>query len=1157
MKKQFVTKLILLLGTLFWSAGQVSAEKVKWIKTLPKDIQTGDSVVIVDMTSATAMSNNPEADKSPSATSVTFNDGKDQLSGDVADNLKWLVTIPADGQYQFGTGGNFLYATDDDSGLRVGTDANNKFDLVKDDANNKADFLHIKTGDNNRFVGVKSMLSIINNWNTKTTIDDDIKGTVITFFKRIISNKGDISLKFEQENYDADLSEAFESPVAIVSPSVTLTYSSSNPWAASVDANTGEVTLKKCGTAVITVSFAGDDDYEAATATYTLRIGDREGDGGMSTPFTVAEAINYVNNGMAPSGTNYFVKGVISAVGSSSAISFSIPGLSTGDEGTVTYSISDNGSTANQMQVTSGRGLNNADLTADDLCIGDTVIVVGSLGMPSSMFSMGSSTPQVNAKNFMSYHKRVFYVKDREFYVGNEIPTDELYMLTPDFTGTIGTPVITLSNSTTCSLDADKLKCLAEGIDSVTVEIPVVEDGATLYSFKKTFVVTVKTGHDPEGLNSGSYELVTDVSTLKDGDKIVIIAKESDKDYAMGTEDGLMGGKGAKEAKLTDGSLTTVPDGAAVITLKKLDDKWALNLDGTKYFYTSGNKPASDGDSGTTFDLSSLLGGSSNKLRTGDVPGAIGDSAKVAITIDADGFATIKFSGDSVLAIANPLGSLLGGSGSGSGGSTGSSFSFSMASFDVQETVTSTDSLPRIYRFTECDDYDITIDETGWFPMVSSKHVSLPQGLKAYVVKTVDGDMAMLDDVTSLNIKANTPYLLKGEPGTYKMTKIEESAVQTPAVNLMKVSDTTTANGIYAFDEKMSHGAGFYKWDNSTLGAGRIYMDGSVAASDVQFISLVIHIHDYSSEWSTDATSHWHACTSTIGECDAQRIDEGEHVYGDTGEARYTCQVCQYVDYVQRGIVIHSDNMAAAQRVIDLINAIGYVEYTPECEARIDVAHKAFYALTEPQMKLVTNFDVLLNAIRVYAELEAAYKAALKNLGNLIAEAAEYHDSIQSDYEDVAATLQEAIDAAQTVLDNPAFDTDKLNAASKALKSVLEAAKEMVAARQNLADLIDEATEYHDSIQSKFEDLAATLQKAIDAAQDVLDNPDSTVDELNDAADALQAALDAADMVVTRIAAIKADDEDAVWFDMNGRRLPTKPQTKGMYIRNGKTVIVK
>lgn len=202
-----------------------------------------------------------------------------------------------------------------------------------------------------------------------------------------------------------------------------------------------------------------------------------------------------------------------------------------------------------------------------------------------------------------------------------------------------------------------------------------------------------------------------------------------------------------------------------------------------------------------------------------------------------------------------------------------------MASFDVQETVTSTDSLPRIYRFTECDDYDITIDETGWFPMVSSKHVSLPQGLKAYVVKTVDGDMAMLDDVTSLNIKA--------------------------------------------------------------------------------------------------------------------------------------------------------------------------------------------------------------------------------------------------------------------------------------LKLALEAAKEMVAARQNLADLIDEATEYHDSIQSKFEDVAATLQKAIDAAQDVLDNPDSTVDELNDAADALQAALDAADMVVTRIAAIKADDEDAVWFDMNGRGLPTKPQTKGVYIRNGKTVIVK
>ena len=53
------------------------------------------------------------------------------------------------------------------------------------------------------------------------------------------------------------------------------------------------------------------------------------------------------------------------------------------------------------------------------------------------------------------------------------------------------------------------------------------------------------------------------------------------------------------------------------------------------------------------------------------------------------------------------------------------------------------------------------------------------------------------------------------------------------------------------------------------------------------------------------------------------------------------------------------------------------------------------------------------------------------------------------------------------------------------------------------------------------------------------------------------AALDAADMVVTRIAAIKADDEDAVWFDMNGRQLQHAPSGKGVYIYNGKKYVIK
>lgn len=59
------------------------------------------------------------------------------------------------------------------------------------------------------------------------------------------------------------------------------------------------------------------------------------------------------------------------------------------------------------------------------------------------------------------------------------------------------------------------------------------------------------------------------------------------------------------------------------------------------------------------------------------------------------------------------------------------------------------------------------------------------------------------------------------------------------------------------------------------------------------------HVHNYATEWSTDGTHHWHACTSEVGTCTAKRKDEAEHnihesILCDTDN--YMCDVCQYVD---------------------------------------------------------------------------------------------------------------------------------------------------------------------------------------------------------------------------------------------------------------------
>ena len=63
---------------------------------------------------------------------------------------------------------------------------------------------------------------------------------------------------------------------------------------------------------------------------------------------------------------------------------------------------------------------------------------------------------------------------------------------------------------------------------------------------------------------------------------------------------------------------------------------------------------------------------------------------------------------------------------------------------------------------------------------------------------------------------------------------------------------------------------------------------------------------------------------------------------------------------------------AAADEVIAKINAIGEVEYTDACKAKIDEARTVYDALTDTQKVLVENYDTLTAAENRYAELNAA-----------------------------------------------------------------------------------------------------------------------------------------------------------------------------------------
>jgi len=147
-----------------------------WVATPLASLTASDVFVIVCTSSngTFAMPNNGGASSAPSAESVTISNGK--LTGTVAANLKWNVSISDDG-YTFhpnGSADTWLYCTNNNNGVRVGTNTNKVF--VEDSG-------YLKNTGTNRYVGVYST----QDWRCYTSItgSSNIKNQTFTYYKYV------------------------------------------------------------------------------------------------------------------------------------------------------------------------------------------------------------------------------------------------------------------------------------------------------------------------------------------------------------------------------------------------------------------------------------------------------------------------------------------------------------------------------------------------------------------------------------------------------------------------------------------------------------------------------------------------------------------------------------------------------------------------------------------------------------------------------------------------------------------------------------------------------------------------------------------------------------------------------------------------------------
>jgi len=180
-----------------------------WVMTNLADLKEGDVFVIVGVydvdESSFAMPNNSTG--APSAVEVTM-DGN-TLLGDIDDNLKWNLSIGEDGYifYPNGETETWLYCTNTNNGVRVGTNENNVFSMTTEG--------YLFNNATGRYIGIYNS----QDWRCYTSINNNIKEQTFAFYKRVDGS--------EIETYTLDITgygdsdggyHLIASPVSMIRP---------------------------------------------------------------------------------------------------------------------------------------------------------------------------------------------------------------------------------------------------------------------------------------------------------------------------------------------------------------------------------------------------------------------------------------------------------------------------------------------------------------------------------------------------------------------------------------------------------------------------------------------------------------------------------------------------------------------------------------------------------------------------------------------------------------------------------------------------------------------------------------------------------------------------------------------------------------------------
>ncbi len=262
-----------------------------WQVTAPADLNTGDVVVLTMLKNNVyyAAPNNGGS-SAPVATPVTV--ANNILSNVPGETLQWTVTVVEEGVYQFSVGNNYLKCTDTNNGVKVGTGDYNTFDI---NTTNDKQYLHttetMSGAANGRYLGIYNT----QDWRCYSSVNNNIKDGSLVIFREPVSSKEAAGLAFETAAYLVKANGSLTTPTLTNPNSLSVSYASSDANVVAVNENTGALTIKSSGKAVITVSSAETDTYKAGSASYTIYVAEQAGTA--EDPLTEASAKTLIDNG--------------------------------------------------------------------------------------------------------------------------------------------------------------------------------------------------------------------------------------------------------------------------------------------------------------------------------------------------------------------------------------------------------------------------------------------------------------------------------------------------------------------------------------------------------------------------------------------------------------------------------------------------------------------------------------------------------------------------------------------------------------------------------------------------------------------------------------------------------------------------------------------